>query len=119
MRFDARIGEWIEPSDRLCSLFDLGAKVSGNTDSTATQTSSVSFIPSVSNNSSQPLVSSFPAGQGLSTLNTALPGSAAFLPSTYAGLTTDTASSTTPSLTTLLLLGALAAGAFFLLRKHL
>jgi hypothetical protein len=116
-RFNARTGEWCEAHDRLCSLFDLGGHASGTSTTTANLSGVVQFIPSVNEAAPPVLVSPYPAGQGLSTLNSAYPGSAAYLPGTYA--TAAGAATSSPSLTTLLLLGgAVALGAWFLLRKH-
>jgi|SRR5579883_2308790 len=94
--------------------FDFGGKVSGDSSSTATQDTAVNFIPSVTGPSSGALVSAYPAGQGLATINSALPGSAAFLPTTYAA----PSSSSSMSVTTLLLLAAAGAAAWWLLRRH-
>lgn len=99
----------------LCNFFDLGGRVSGSSGSNASQTATLQFIPTVNDNSqSQPLVSSYPAGQGLATLNTAYPASAAFLPSTYSTAATSTG---TTSTTTLVVLAAIGIAAWFLLRK--
>lgn len=93
--------------------FDFGAKVSGNSTSQATQDASVQFIPSVTESPAGPWVSNYPAGQGLATINNALPGSAAYQSATYAGTTTTA----TSSATTLLLLAGVGVAAWFLLRK--
>jgi hypothetical protein len=92
-----------------------GGHVVGTGASSAQQNSVVNFIPSMTGTSAPPLVSPYPAGQGLATINSAYPASAAYLPSTYATATSATSS---PSLTTLLLLAGLAAGAWLLLRKR-
>lgn len=90
-----------------------GGTVQGDSNANATQSASVSFVPTV-DQLTQPIVSAYPAGQGLATLNTALPGSAAYLPATYAGTTSTSALSAT----TLLLLAGLALGAWYFLRKR-
>jgi len=95
--------------------FDFGARVSGSSTSMATQDASVQFIPSSTSSASGPLVSPYPAGQGLATLNSALPGSAAYRSGTYAGVAG--ASSASSSTTTLLVLAALGVAAWWLLRK--
>jgi len=94
--------------------FDFGARVSGSSTSTATQDASVQFIPSVTGSGAQPWVSPYPAGQGLATINTALPGSAAYRSSTYAGIAGASSSS---SLTTLIVLAGIGLAAWWLLRK--
>ena len=89
----------------------LGGVTSGSSQSTAAQTANVNFVPTV-NDQSQPLVSSYPAGQGLATLNAAYPGSAAFGAPSLLG-TTGTSSL---SATSLLLLAAVGVAAWLLLR---
>jgi hypothetical protein len=81
--------------------------------STSTQSAAVNFIPSATGPTSPPIVSVYPAGQGLQTLNSALPASAAYLSSTYGG-----ASSAAPALTTLLLLAGAGVAAWYFLRKR-
>jgi LPXTG-motif cell wall-anchored protein len=123
MRIFEREGYDYEPGDEfaspgLCSLFDLGNKASGQSVSTGTNEAILSFVPSVNISDAAgqvPLVSPFPAGLGLATLNTAYPGSAI-----YGGVPTAQAvpASSGLSTTTLLLVGlAVAGGAWFLLRK--
>ncbi|HEY3917735.1 MAG TPA: hypothetical protein VGL83_08070 [Stellaceae bacterium] len=122
MRILEREGyELLEELGRGCYFFDLGGKVSGSSGSTAIQNTSLQFIPSVSQYTpSPPVVSIYPAGQGLSTINSALPDSAAWLPATYAApATSSTTSSSTLStlLPYLLIAGAAGLAGWFMLRK--
>jgi hypothetical protein len=88
-----------------------GTVEGGSATSNSAQSASVNFIPSQTDNSAPPIVSAYPAGQGLATLNNALPGSAAYLPSTYAG----SAPASSP-LTVLVIIAALGVGAWLLLK---
>lgn len=111
-RFDTKTGEWTEPGEGLCSLFDLGGKISGSSNSTASQSAAVSFLPTVNDIGSSPFVSSYPAGQGLSSINTALPASAAYLaPGQSYGTSTNSSASTW------LIVAALAAAAYFFVKR--
>jgi hypothetical protein len=91
----------------------LGGAASGSSTSSGTQSASIEFDPTVINSGGEQM-SPYPVGQGLSTVNTALPGSAA-LPTATDPVSTVAASLGISS-TTLLLL-ALAVGAYFFLRK--
>ena len=116
-RFDTDCGEWGNcDDDRFCNFFDLGGRVDGQSTSTSSQTADVSFIPTVLGSASQPLVSSYPAGQGLATLNSAYPASAAYQ-SIY-GDTTTTAAAQSSGLTVsdYLIFAAVAAAAWYFLR---
>lgn len=117
MRIFEREGYDLDGLDpRGCFIFDMGGKQSGTTVSTGTVETSAQFIPSVNVSNPPALVSPYPAGQGLATLNTAYPASAAYQPSTYA---TGTSSSSSTSLTMWLVLAAIVGGgAWFLLRRR-
>ena len=99
--------------------FDLGGKVSGQSISTSTQSGTITYIPS-STTAPPPLVSDYPAGAGLATLNTAYPGSAAN-PVASTGLvsTLTTDLGTGSDTVTILLLLALAAGAWLIYKGKL
>lgn len=118
-RFDTDCGEWIDCDvGRFCDFFDIGGHVSGQSTSTSTQDASVSFMPTVIGSASQPLVSSYPAGQGLATINSAYPASAAYQP-IYSTSTTTAAAATSSGLTTsdYLIFAAIAAAAWYFLRN--
>jgi hypothetical protein len=87
-----------------------GGTVSGGSTSTSTQSATVSFVPTV-NDYGDPIFSPYPAGQGLSTLNEALPGSAALGTASNAGTP-----ATSSDATTLLILGAVALAAWYLFK---
>lgn len=99
------------------SFFDgrIGGTVEGTGGgSTSTQSATVNFLPSTSQ-SAPPVVSVYPAGQGLSTINQALPSSAA-----YSSPPASSAPRLAPNATTyayLAVIVALGAGAWLLLRK--
>src|SRR5690348_16697733 len=98
MLFDGRIGGTTGPT--------IGT-------SSSSQSASVNFLPSLAGGSSAPpVVSVYPAGQGLQTINTALPGSAAFQPQTYGAPASS-------SIGTVLLLAGAGLAAWFLLRRIL
>lgn len=75
-------------------------------------------MPTVIGSASQPLVSSYPAGQGLATINSAYPASAAYQP-IYSTSTTTAAAATSSGLTTsdYLIFAAIAAAAWYFLRN--
>ncbi len=92
----------------------LGGAASGSSSSNATQSATVSYAPSVVNdNPPGVLVSPYPAGQGLATINAAYPASAAVAsPSTTSSLLSDLTGSDG-----LLLLGALAVAFYFMVMR--
>lgn len=93
------------------SIADLGGSNQGNSSSTATQSADVSFIPSVGGDPNAGLLSPYPAGQGLATINVALPGSAA---TAAPASTLDTVLSDP---TTLITLAVIGVAIFFLLKR--
>lgn len=97
-----------------------GGHVSGSGYSTSTQSAAVNFIPGAPAPSEQPIVSVYPAGQGLATINSAYPSSAAYQASTYAGNApaSSTPASSSLSLGTVALVLAAGAAAWLLLRKR-
>ncbi len=90
-----------------------GGTVSGGSTSTSNQTATVSFLPTV-NDYGDPIFSPYPAGQGLSTINEALPGSAAVGTASNAGTP-----ATTTDATTYLILAAAALAAWWLFKGKL
>lgn len=87
----------------------LGGAASGNSSSTATQSAVANFIPDEIPETSSPLVSTYPAGDGFATLGTLYPSAAA---------TTAPATSTTSTTSSTLIYLALAAAAAFFLWKR-
>jgi hypothetical protein len=94
-------------------MFDLGGKVSGTSNSTSTQSASINYIPSSTTSPGPPLVSTWPQGAGLATLNTAYPGSVSNPVSTSILSGVTTALGTGSDTITLLLLLAVAAGIWY------
>lgn len=89
---------------------NLGGSSQGTGTAVSQQSATVNFIPSAPATSSPPIVSVYPAGQGLATLNTAYPTSAA-----VAGPAT---SSPATSSTLLLYVALIGGAAWLLFRKR-
>lgn len=95
-----------------------GGNSSGSSGSTASQSAAIYFIPTETDDPDAPILSPYAAGQGLLTVNDALPSSAAFNDPAYLSAAEDATSSTTStSSTTYLLLAGAALLAYFLLAK--
>jgi hypothetical protein len=92
----------------------LGGAVSGSSQSDATQSAQVSFTPTIEGGATSPIVSPYAAGQGLQTVNIALPASAAVQSTTSSSLLSDVTSDPTA----LLLLVGFGLAAWFLMKRR-
>ncbi len=96
----------------------MGGGVEGSSNSNSTQGSSATFTPSAVLSLAGIPVSPDPVGQGLATVNSALPGSAAYNPASYFSIAQGTpAASSSSSLATWLVIGAAALAAWWLFHK--
>jgi hypothetical protein len=101
----------------MSGLLQFGGDSNGTSTSNATQLVNTYFLPTLTT-SPQPLVSSAPVGQGLSTINIALPSSAALAGSND---TTGNGNASTPVMSSTasdaLLFAALGVALWFVLRN--